>query len=448
MATGTTQIQCPNCSSPIQARVQQLVDVGQDPSAKSRLLSGSFNRVQCPVCGFDGAVTTPVVYHDPEHELLLTFVPVEVNMPKNEQERLIGQMINRLMDKLAPEQRKAYLLQPQSVLTMQGLVERVLETEGITKEDIEAQQAKMRLFEDLIRLPEDQLEAFIMEHDNDIDATFMQLLSLTLQSTPDPSAQEAVSQRLTKILEFSTFGKKLRAQEAELRAATESLRELSQENLTLETLMQLFIDAPTDERVAALTNLTRPALDYGFFQALSERIEAAEGDESTRLTALRAQILEVTEEIDKIQEARATQAGSLLRALIDAEDLDQAIQEAIPLIDELFIGTLQANLRAAREGKEEKLVTRLEQIENRIEKLIMDSMPPSLRLAQSLLEIEDEEQAKVMLESQADNIDENLLNSLMSSVDKLENSGEKQSAEHLRRLYKHALKLSMQAKMG
>lgn len=448
MATGTTQIQCPNCSSPIQARVQQLVDVGQDPSAKSRLLSGSFNRVQCPVCGFDGAVTTPVVYHDPEHELLLTFVPVEVNIPKDEQERLIGQMINRLMDKLAPEQRKAYLLQPQSVLTMQGLVERVLETEGITKEDIEAQQAKMRLFEDLIRLPEDQLEAFIMEHDDDIDATFMQLLSLTLQSTPDPSAQEAVSQRLTKILEFSTFGKKLRAQEAELRAATESLRELSQENLTLETLMQLFIDAPTDERVAALTNLTRPALDYGFFQALSERIEAAEGDESTRLTALRAQILEVTEEIDKIQEARATQAGSLLRALIDAEDLDQAIQEAIPLIDELFIGTLQANLRAAREGKEEKLVTRLEQIENRIEKLIMDSMPPSLRLAQSLLEIEDEEQAKVMLESQADNIDENLLNSLMSSVDKLENSGEKQSAEHLRRLYKHALKLSMQAKMG
>ena len=448
MATGTTQIQCPNCSSPIQARVQQLVDVGQEPAAKSRLLSGSFNRVQCPVCGFDGAVATPIVYHDPEHELLLTYIPVEVNMPKDEQERVIGQMINRLMDKLAPEQRKAYLLQPQSVLTMQGLVERVLETEGITKEDIEAQQAKMRLFEDLLRLPEDQLETFIKEHDDDIDATFMQLLSLTLQSTPDAKAQEAVSQRLTKILELSTFGKKLQTQEAELRSATESLRELSEENLTLESLMQLFVDAPTEERVTALTNLTRPALDYGFFQALSERIEAAEGDENARLTELRAHILEVTEEIDKIQEARVTQAASLLRTLIDAEDLDQAIQQAIPLIDELFIGTLQANLRAAREGNEENLVTKLEAIESHIQKLIKDSMPPSLQLAQSLIETEDEEQAIAMLESQAEKIDENLLNSLMSSVERLESSGDKQNAENLRRLYKHALKLSMQAKMG
>lgn len=448
MVTGSTQIKCPNCNSPIQARVQQLIDVGQEPAAKSRLLSGSFNRVQCPVCGFDGAVATPVVYHDPEHELLLTYIPVEVNMPKDEQERIIGQMINRLMDKLTPEQRKAYLLQPQSVLTMQGLVERVLETEGITREDIEAQQAKMRLFEDLLRLPEDQLEPFIKEHDDDIDATFMQLLSLTLQSTPDAKAQEAVSQRLTKILEYSTFGKKLQAQEAELRSATESLRELSEENLTLDSLMQLFIDAPTMDRVTALANLTRPALDYGFFQALSERIDAAEGDENARLTELRAHILEVTQEIDKIQEARVSQAASVLRTLIEAEDLDQALQQAIPLIDELFIGTLKANIRAAREGNEEILLEKLETIESRIERMIKDSMPPSLQLAQSVLETEDEEQARTMLESQADNIDENLLNSLMSSVDRLESAGDTQSAEKLRRLYKHALKLSMQAKMA
>jgi hypothetical protein len=448
MVSGTTQIQCPNCKSPIKARIQQLIDVGQDPAAKSRLLSGSFNRVKCPVCNFDGTVSTPLVYHDPEHELLLTYMPVEVNVSKQDQEKLIGQMINRLMDKLPAEQRKAYLLQPQSVLTMQGLVERVLETEGITKEDIEAQQAKMRLFEDLLRLPEEKLEAFVKEHDGDIDSTFIQLLSLTLQSTPDPQAREAVSQRLSKILEFSSFGKKLQAQEDELRKATESLQALSKEGLTRESLLRLFIDAPSNERVVALTNLTRPALDYGFFQALSDRIESAEGEEKSRLSTLREQILEITQEIDKIQEARAMQAASLLKALIEAEDLDQAIGQTLPYIDELFIGTLQANLRAARESEEQELVARLEQIESRIEQLIRDSMPPSFQLAQQLLETEDEQEAIRLLEAQAETIDENLLNSLMSSAEKLEAAGEPESAGQLRKLYKHALKLSMRARMS
>ncbi len=448
MVTGSTQIQCPNCKSPVQARIQQLIDVGQDPSAKSRLLSGSFNRVQCPVCNFDGAVATPLVYHDPQHELLLTYIPVEVTMSKDEQEKIIGQLINRLMERLPAEQRKAYLLQPQSVLTMQGLVERVLETEGITKEEIEAQQAKMRLFEDLLRLPEDQLEQFVKEHDNEIDATFIQLISLTLQSTPDQNAQKAVSQRLGKILEYSTFGQKLQKQEAELRKATESLQALSKDQeLTRESLLQLFIEAPTDERVVALTNLTRPALDYGFFQVLSERIEAAQGEEKDRLTTMREQILEVTQEIDKIQEARATQAASLLRALIDAEDLDQAIQQAIPYIDELFLGTLQANLRAAKESKDESILPRLEEIEARIQKLIKDSLPPGLQLAQRLLETTDEEQALKLLETEAEMIDENLLNSLMSSVEQLESNEETEGAERLHRLYKHALKLSMKARM-
>jgi hypothetical protein len=448
MVTGTTQIQCPNCKSPIQAQIQQLIDVGQNPALKSHLLSGSFNRAQCPVCKFDGAIATPLVYHDPEHELLLTYIPVEVNMPKDEQERIIGQLINRVMDKLPAEQRKGYLLQPQSVLTMQGLIERVLETEGITKEDIEAQQAKMRLFEDLLRLPEDQLETFVKEHDEDIDATFIQLVSLTLQSTPDPQARQAVSERLATILEHSTFGQRMKKQEDELKVATESLQTLSKEGLTRESLLKLFIDAPSGERVIALANLARPALDYSFFQTLSEQIEAADEDESERLTKLREQILEVTQEIDKIQEARATQAASLLKALIEAEDLEQAIAQAAPYIDELFLGTLEANLRAAREGDETEIASRLEQIQSRIEQLIRDSMPPSMKLTQELVETKDEEEAVALLEANSETIDENLLNGLMTSAEQLEGAGDQESAEKLRRLYKQALKMSMKAKMN
>ena len=160
MVTSATQTHCPNCKSPIQAQIQQLIDVGQDPSAKERLLSGSFNHIQCGVCGFDGTVAVPIVYHDPQHELLLTYVPIEANLPKNEQERVIGQMIKRVSDQLPPEERKGYLFQPQTILTMQGLVERVLEAEGISKEDIEAQRTTMRLFKEVLTLPEDQGSRF------------------------------------------------------------------------------------------------------------------------------------------------------------------------------------------------------------------------------------------------------------------------------------------------
>jgi hypothetical protein len=151
MAQSLTQIRCPNCSNPVQAQIMQLVDIDQDPSAKAHLLSGSHNHVQCGVCGYQGQVATPIVYHDPGKELLLTFIPVELGMPKDEQERVLGRLINQAIDRLSAEQRKGYLLQPQAVLTFQGLIERILEADGITKEEIEAQREKLRLFEDLLR---------------------------------------------------------------------------------------------------------------------------------------------------------------------------------------------------------------------------------------------------------------------------------------------------------
>ncbi|MGD2162679.1 MAG: CpXC domain-containing protein [Anaerolineales bacterium] len=443
-----SQISCPNCGAPVQANIRQLIDVGKDPSAKAKLLSGTLNRVSCGVCGFESTLATPLVYHDPENELLLTFVPVEINIDKQEQERIIGSLINRVMEDLPPEERKAYLLQPQSVLTMQGLIERVLETEGVTKEDIEAQRGKMRLFEDLLRAEEDQIESFIEEHDEELDSTFFQLASLALQTTPDQNARAAATQRLERAIELSSFGKRLQAQEEELKKATESLRALADEGLTREALLELFLDAPTDERVVALVNLTRPALDYNFFQLLSDKIEAAQGDEQDRLTGLREQILEITQEIDQIQQAQAERAASLLRTLIEAEDLDAALQQAIPLIDDLFLGTLQANLRVAEQREDNETLTRLREIENKIQTLIQQSLPEGLQLAQKLLEAEDDEAAEALLQEQQENIDDDLLNALMGAVRQLEEADQPEAADRMRKMHKQALKLSMKSKMG
>jgi len=447
MVTKATQILCPNCRSPIQAQVQQLIDIGQDPSAKARLLSGSFNHIQCAVCGFDGAVAVPIVYHDPQHELLLTYVPIEASMPKNEQERIIGQMIKHVSDRLPPEERKGYLFQPQTILTMQGLVERVLEAEGITKEEIDAQRATMRLFEEVLTMPEGQIEAFVKDHDAELDATFFQIASLALQSTGDRNAQEAMGARLEKIIDFSSFGEKLRAQEEALKEATESLQALAEQGLTHETLLDLLVEAPNENRVVALVNLTRPALDYSFFQLITERIDRAQGDEKEHLSSLRQQILEITEELDRVQEARAAQSAALLKSLLDADDLDQALLQALPMIDDLFLGILHSNLQAAEERKDKDLTKRLSAIDQRIRSLAQESMPEGLKLAQRVLAIEDEEEAIKLLEESKKAIDNDLLNALVSTVQQLEAGQEKESAARIQKIYKHALKLSMQEKM-
>lgn len=108
------QISCPRCHQPLVAQIEQLFDVSSDPGAKQRLLGGVSNFAVCQNCGFNGPLATPIVYHDADKELLLTYFPAELHLPVNEQEKLIGPLINQATNHLPPEKRKAYLLRPQN----------------------------------------------------------------------------------------------------------------------------------------------------------------------------------------------------------------------------------------------------------------------------------------------------------------------------------------------
>jgi hypothetical protein len=50
------------------------------------------------------------------------------------------------MNRLPQEQRKAYLLRPQSMFTFQTMIEKILEADGITKQMIEDQQNRLICF--------------------------------------------------------------------------------------------------------------------------------------------------------------------------------------------------------------------------------------------------------------------------------------------------------------
>ena len=446
MAQSLTQIRCPNCKNPIQVAVNQLIDVGHNPDAKAQLLSGSHNHILCNICSYQGQVAMPIVYHDPEKELLLTYVPVEIGIPKDEQERLLGRLINQAIDRLPPEKRKGYLLQPQAVLTMQGLIERVLEGDGITKEDLEAQRAKLRLFEELLSTPEDEIQQFAQDNNEELDEAFFQLASFSLQSTPDENARDSANQRLQLLLPQTSFGRKIIAQDNETRQAAESLQQLG-EKLTHDKLLELFLEAPSEIRVDALVQLTRPALDYVFFQKLTEKIGQASDEQKTKLTEMRQRILELTQKIDDAQEARAAATAQLIRGLMEADDLDEAIKAVLPRVDELFLALLQSNIKAADEGNDPASAGKLREIEERLKGVIHDALPPGLQLAQRILEVESLEDAQTLLEESAELVDEQLLGALLSTMQRLEQSGDAEGAQRMRELHRLALKISMAKKM-
>jgi hypothetical protein len=147
------------------ADIDQLFDVGQDPTAKQKILSGAFNLASCPNCGFKGMIATPLVYHDPGKELLFTYFPPELSLPINEQERIIGPLITRVTNTLPQEKRKAYLLQPQAMLTLQTMIERILAADGITKEMIQAQQERMNLLQRLVNASDESIAEIVGKED-------------------------------------------------------------------------------------------------------------------------------------------------------------------------------------------------------------------------------------------------------------------------------------------
>ncbi|MDX1435760.1 MAG: CpXC domain-containing protein, partial [Anaerolineales bacterium] len=311
MPPAETQISCPNCQQPVRVHVEQLFDLYDDPSSKERLLSGAVNFIRCPHCGFQGELATPIVYHDPGKELLLSYVPASLGMRQAEQERAIGSLINQVMNRLPQEMRKGYLLNPQPTLTHEGLIERILEGDGITREMIQAQQNKARLLQRLASMPGGEgRDALIKEEDELIDAEFFALLTRLIQTSVSAGDEESIqrfSELQTDLLSQSAYGQEMQGQIEEIQAAAEALQ-AEGEGLTRERLLDLVIEAPNATRVRSYVSLARDGMDYQFFQLLTGRIDAADGDEKEALTRLRAELLELTSEVDKQIEARMHQS--------------------------------------------------------------------------------------------------------------------------------------------
>ena len=447
------QTNCPNCRRPVVADVEQLFDLSSDPSAKQRLLSGVSNQLSCPHCGYQGTVPTLVVYHDPEKELLLTFAPPELGLPHDEQERRIGSLINRVVDSLPQEKRKAYLLQPQTMLTFQGLIEHILEADGITKEMIEGQQNRINLIQRMMQITtDDVLEEVAQQEDELIDLEFFCLLRNLIQSAEISANQEAAKQLTDlydKLMSVTTVGKELKAQTQEIEAVVNDLREAG-DQLTREKLLDIVLKEPTEARLRALVSLTRPGMDYQFFQQLSERVDRARGEGRARLISIREQLLNLCDEYDKEIAARADNARDLIDQISSADDIEKAMLEALPVIDEIFLHELNQALEAAEKSADTSTREKLEKMVSVLEQL--SEKPPEIHLIEELLAVpegdDQETKWREIMDSQRDSVTPEFLTTLANISVRADSEEQQAVADRLKKLNRTALRYSMEKNLA
>lgn len=429
-----TSVPCPNCRQPIVIDLTRLFDLNTDPQAKEKLLSGAANFFQCPNCQHQGIYPTPIVYHDPEKELLLTYFPPELNTPINEQEKTIGPLIKKAMDDLPAEKRKGYLFKPQTMLSQQKLFETILEADGITPEMLKAQQEKLNLLQRLAAAPETELNRLIVENDEKIDEELFILLSRLAQASAASGDQEAVMAlaALQKaLLEQSTVGKAAAHEAAETKAAMEELQELGKAGITRENLLDLLIkNAENEIRVTTIASMARGGLDYTFFQNLTEKIDQAAGAEKSKLEGLRERLLVIVDTIDKAVQAQTEEAQALLDELLAAENIEEATQKALPRVNPMFTEVIN---HAATKAQEENDTAKLTKLAGIVAVLrAASSSGAIIEIIETLLQEENEAKRQEILEQAGDAINEEFSQTLTSLIGQVEKQG--QQPELLARL--------------
>jgi hypothetical protein len=441
-----TTISCPQCKQPLAADINRVFDVSENPQAKQILLSGAYNLVDCPHCGYRGQAPTPIVYHDPDKELLLTFFPPELNIPVNQQEQMIGPLITKVMENLPMEKRKAYFLNPETMLTRQRMVERILEEDGVTPEMLKAQQDRLNLLQRLAGTSEDVRPEVIRQEAELVDEQLLMILQRLIQSaaaTGEEQSAQVLIDLQQQILENTEFGQEVLHQAREQQAAMTALEEASKAGLTRQSLLDLIIDAADSEvRLATLVSMARAGLDYNFFQLLTERIQRASKEEQAKLTELRDNLLEMTHEIDQAIKEQEELAGQALDEILASENIEQATLGALPMINEIFLEVLRARIQAARKADDQSELEKLQQVASAIQKV---SAPgANIQLIEALIQAEDDAAVQAILDENADELTDEFTQFLYSLLNQTQTQeGREATAEKLQQVYRQVLRYTM-----
>ncbi|HSR88487.1 MAG TPA: CpXC domain-containing protein, partial [Pontiella sp.] len=84
MSKSCYNISCPSCGLQQQVDLHEAVNVSNDPQLKDALMQNRLNRVECPDCGSVFRVDMPLLYSDPQQNILIHWVPESAGMPREQ----------------------------------------------------------------------------------------------------------------------------------------------------------------------------------------------------------------------------------------------------------------------------------------------------------------------------------------------------------------------------
>ena len=194
---------------------------------------------------------------------------------------------------------------------------------------------------------------------------------------------------------------------------------------TKDELIDKLLAAEEDEDLVGLLISNRPMVDYSFYQTLTGRIEALEGqgdaEQAERLTGLRTRVLEIGDELDEQARQSQQQATELIDELLSSQDQETAVAEHLPKYDTYFFMVLGGMMEAAKQGGQEERVEQLQTLQGRIAALLEERMPPELRLISRLISVDYPEETAKLLQEHESEITEDLLNMMKAILSGWEN---------------------------
>ena len=403
-----TTTPCPRCGGQMIAEVQQIFDVSVEPMDKERLLRGATNIAVCPSCGYQSQIAMPIVYHDPEKELLLTYFPPEMNMPLPEQQKILGPLITKVVNSLPPEKKKGYLFQPRTMLTYDTLIETILGADGITKEMLNEQKYKSELIRRLLQTSPDSLKEVIRQEESHMDQSFFLMLNNTIDAAVqlrDKQAFESLRNLQEVLFTETEYGRELKKRTESTQKAITDLQNLG-ENLNRDSLLELVLASPDEAYLQTLAGLARNGMDYEFFTKLSSRINAAESGEKEKYTEIRTELLDLTQRIDKALAEEKEARKKLLEEILKQEDMESAVYQAVRAIDQQFTDIVNEELAAARKAGDFMRSGKLQQLLDIIKKLY--TAPEAVQNLERMLAAENEDALRALLEEEPELVNDEM----------------------------------------
>lgn len=433
------QISCQHCQASFAVPIWTYVDIGIQPELKTLLLTGQMNVAACPNCGTGGMLAAPMAYHDPAKKFFFTLFPQELNLRPEEQERFVGEASKVALETLPKEASRGYILTPRRFITMQSLIETVLEGEGISKETMQTQRARVEVLSHLaealeadhgagtLDTPNSRLAQTVATHQAALDYEFFLTLTSYIEAALGQGREDSakmLTELRDRVIALSGFD-----------AVAAGLQEPQ-----LEDVVAALRDAGDDTLEETIGNY-RPVIDEDVFSAWQQQVEALPAAEQAAAQAQLEKVRTTIERLDSEAQAMFEGATALLREVMSAEDPRVLLRERNKDINEAFMVVIDANINAAARAGQNEVAQQLVGIRQMTNEVMQELMTPQERLINQLLAAESPGEATKLLRKNIAHVNSDFIKQVNELADQMDKAGRKELVDRLRQVARESASL-------